>query len=225
MGLDRIILDLQDKVLKLSDEVETLQREVAELKNVKPMHTSTAVKPEKTINSKIRGSISKNELVGAVRRNLADKIPAEDILKGSRKEGSGIVITNGAGKLKISLRGSGFYGKDDVSSRMMYTGFSTISKKTIYDDNGQFAYDFFVFAVNHSDDAEQPDIDFFVFDQDEFKHLLDAKSPSGKNEMYYFYFGKTVDGHYIDDRERNQELILDVDHDAWDKVVAAYDKL
>lgn len=225
MGLDRIILDLQDKVLKLSDEVADLRQEVEKLKTA-PMPTATTpVKADKATNSKIRGSLNKKDLVTAVRRNLADKIPVKDILKGTRKEGSGIVIAKGDRKLKLSLRGSGFYGKDDVSPRMQYTGFSTISKKTIYDVDGQFAYDFFVFAVNHSDDPDQPAIDFFVFDQPSFQRLLDAKTPSGKNAMYYFYFGQTVDGHYIDDRERDTELILDADHDAWDRVVAAYDKL
>ena len=156
---------------------------------------------------------------------MSGKIPSEDILKGSRKEGSGIVITKGDQKLKLSLRGSGFYGREDVNPRMLYTGFSTISKKAIVDDNGQFIYNFFVFAVNHSEDAENPEIDFFIFDQDEFNKLLDEKTPSGKNKMYYFYFGETVNHHYIDDRERDKEINLDHEHNDWDKVVKAYEKL
>ena len=74
-------------------------------------------------------------------------------------------------------------------------------------------------------DAENPEIDFFIFDQDEFNKLLDEKTPSGKNKMYYFYFGETVNHHYIDDRERDKEINLDHEHNDWDKVVKAYEKL
>ena len=223
MDLERIIINLQDKVLTLSDEVDDLKKEVQQLKENKT--TSSAKSTLRSNTSKIKGSISKNQLVDAVRNSLSGKIPSEDILKGSRKEGSGIVITKGEQKLKLSLRGSGFNGREDVNPRMLYTGFSTISKKAIVDDNGQFIYNFFVFAVNHSEDAENPEIDFFIFDQDEFNKLLDEKTPSGKNKMYYFYFGETVNHHYIDDRERDKEINLDHEHNDWDKVVKAYEKL
>ena len=43
--------------------------------------------------------------------------------------------------------------------------------------------------------------------------------------MYYFYFGETVNHHYIDDRERDKEINLDHEHNDWDKVVKAYEKL
>lgn len=222
-SLERIIIDLQEKVLDLTDKVETLTKEVNSLKEENNTYPISAKGTNTT--SKIKGSISKDKLIASIKKDLSNQINADDIVKGTRRDGSGIIIKKGSNTIKICLRGSGYYGKKDVSSRMMYTGFSTLTKGTIENDNGQMNYDFYVFGVNRSDDSNNPMVEFFVFDQNQFKNLLEKKIPSGKNQSYYFYFGETTDGQYIDDRERDKVVSIDNEHNNWTKLIKKYEEL
>ena len=176
MDLEKIILELQSRVLYLSEKVDQLSSRVDELAaDEVPADPTSNTQSASTRKTKIKGKISKNELVAGVKAALAGQIPANNIRKGTRREGSGIIISNGDRQLKLCLRGSGYYGKEDVSERMEYTGFSTINEATIMDEDGRMNYDFFVFGINHSDDPDQPHVEFFVFDQAQFKHLLEQK--------------------------------------------------
>lgn len=225
MDLEKIILELQSRVLYLSEKVDQLSSRVDELAaDEVPADPTSNTQSASTRKTKIKGKISKNELVASVKAALAGQIPANNIRKGTRREGSGIIISNGDRQLKLCLRGSGYYGKEDVSERMEYTGFSTINEATIMDEDGRMNYDFFVFGINHSDDPDQPHVEFFVFDQAQFKHLLEQKKANGANRVYYFYFGETTDGHYIDDRERDKTVLVDDEHGNWDAVVRQYNK-
>lgn len=225
LDLEKLILELQSRVLYLSEKVDRLNSRIDELEAVEEATGTANAQSTSVRKTKIKGKISKNELVNGVKDALAGQIPANNIRKGTRREGSGLIITNGERQIKLCLRGSGYYGKDDVSERMQYTGFSTINEDTIMDENGQMNYDFFVFGINHSDEPDQPHIEFFVFDQAQFKELLKQKKANGANRVYYFYFGETTDGHYIDDRERDKTVLVDAEHANWDKVVRQYNEL
>ncbi|WP_283582989.1 hypothetical protein [Limosilactobacillus difficilis] len=226
ISVERILLDLQERVLALTDRVDDLSRQVDQLKAAAQKQAENQPEERKTTqrSPKIKGSLSKDQVVAAVKAALASKIPAQNIRKGKRSDGSGIVISKGSHKIKLCLRASGYYGQADVSSRMLYTGFSTLSKKAI-ESAGQLNYNFFVFAINTSDVPHQAKIEFFIFDQKEFKRLLQEKTPSGRNAMYYFYFGKTVDGHFIDDREKNRKVVIDRAHGNWDQLIQYYQQL
>lgn len=217
MSMERILIELQERVLTLTDRVDELTTEVNQLKEAQGNEQT-----KKNMAPKIRGSLSKDIFITAIKQTLASVIPATAISKGSRAEGSGIVITKGTKKIKMCLRASGYYGKEDVSSRMLYTGFSTLSKSAIEDSGGQLKYDFYIFAINTSDNPANPKIVFFIFDQKQFQKLLAQKTPSGKRSMYYFYFGETVNGHFIDDREKDREVLIDKEHDNWDPVIKYY---
>lgn len=221
MAIERVILELQEKVLNLTDEVDRLNRRVAKLEA-----GQTATPSEKTSGTvKIKGRITKKILIDCVQAALDGQIPTTAVRKGTRKEGSGLIITKGDHQINITLRGSGYYGEEDVSNRMQYTGFSTLAKKAIMDDDGQMQADFFVFGVSLSEDPTHPRVEFFVFDQEQFKRLLAEKTPSGAEQMYYFYFGQAKDGHYLDDRERNKTVLVDQEHNNWASLINMYQQL
>ncbi|MGN1280055.1 MAG: hypothetical protein ACI4T4_05135 [Limosilactobacillus sp.] len=226
MDLEKLILELQSRVLYLGEKVDRLNSRIDELEAAEE-EASAAGSNQATAarKTKIKGKISKNELVDGVKKALAGQIPANHIRKGTRREGSGLIISSGEHQIKICLRGSGYYGKEDVSERMQYTGFSTINEATIMDEDGRMNYDFFVFGINHSDEPGQPHLEFFVFDQKQFKNLLEEKKANGANRVYYFYFGETTDGHYIDDRERDKTVLVDDEHADWDALVQQYKEI
>lgn len=222
LAFEKVILDLQEKVLSLEEIVNHLNQRVSELEQ-QVNEENVELKKDSTHKSKINGTAKKVDIISSIQDILSSRLPNEVIRKASREEGSGVIIANGERQLKICLRGSGYYGKDDVSKRMKYTGFSSLTKDTIEDRNGQMKYDFFIFAVSRSDDPNKPKFDFFIFNQEQFKKLLSQKKPSGKSSMYYFYFGETTSGHYIDDRERTKNLLVDDEYNNWNGVVEYFE--
>lgn len=233
--LERIILDLESRILKLNDQVENLSQKVDQLEKAQVVTKEKLSKPigRKT---KIKGKISKNTLVECIKKALAGKIPADAIRKGTRNEKASVIISKENGKqIRILLRGSGYYGKEDTSSRMNYTGFSTLPEHNVINGDGhiedtdvQMSYDFYIFGVSHGDDPQNPQVEFFIFDQQQFKNFLQQKSYSGPDDkrVYYFYFGETNQGKYkyIDDRERDKELPVDEEHNNWSSIVKKYEE-
>lgn len=220
MAIERVILDLQEKVLKLSAQVDQLNHRVTELEQ-QSSRTKGAHSMKKTNDNKyqIQGKITKKLLIEGVQEALTNHIPAANIRKGTQAEGSGLIITNGDRQITVALRGSGYYER---SGRMKYTGFSTLTKDAIMDHDGKMRYDFYVFGVSLSDDPEVPHIEFFIFNQQQFRQLLAQKKPGGASQMYYFYFGETADGHFIDDRERDTTVSVDEEHDSWANLIQQY---
>lgn len=221
MNLEEVIIELQSRVMKLSDKVDTLEKEVYEFKNnpVTPIKSDIGSSQRKT---KIIGKSTKPLLIKGIVEALAGAIPVTNIRKGSRNEGSGLILSKDKKQLKLCLRGSGHYKQSDVSDRMLYTGFSTLRSNAIFDKNENLFYDFFVFGINTGEDEDINDFEFFIFTKDQFRNLLDQK-PKGDN--YYFYFGETTDQHYIDDREKGKTILIDNEHNNWQSIIDAYESL
>lgn len=235
MAIEKVILSMQEQLLDLNDRVEKLSKKVNELeKKQQTNNTEKSTNNSSTRKTKIKGKLSKDVLIEYLKNILKDEIPSNNIRKGTQKEKASVLISKGDKKIRILLRSSGYYGEADTSNRMRFTGFTTLPEKLIIDgdghisdDNVHMSYDFYIFAVSLTKDSSKPLVEFFVFNQQQFKDFLLQKSYSGRddNRIYYFYLGQTQQGKYIDDRERDKELSVDEEHNNWNNVIEMYRKL
>ena len=136
---------------------------------------------------------------------IMDKLATYDVIvqKTTHTPGNGLVLTNVHGdKLQVSLRDTESLFDDNYE-------FDTLVS---YQQKDIAPYDAFIFCIVDRQSKPQ----FLIFFIAQFAALLNHKQPS--QVVYYFYFDKTWNGDYIDDREKPQIDVSEY-YDNWKALI------
>ena len=188
MSNDSIILELFGRIQKLEEQVKLLEGKLESQENVREEDNEEQEQQTLMTRANSRDYVSDR---------LQQENPQFSIRKANREDGSGLVLTDDAGK-KLILKY--YYSR---SFHNFPSGWHTVDLIDIEND----IFDIYAFTI-----AYQEEYFVFFYTRDELKSFVSRKKLNSSTK-YYFYFHIRKDGKIVE--VRDDEYDVSKYYDRW----------